>query len=107
MDHAEAREIITSEMTKHRALDDEQLCALIGRDEGSFEVSGPSGAYYQVEVLVFWDWEPQANVRVMCVSMTVAGAPGRRCANRSSRPAIDRSWGRVRDRCGGSVFLLH
>lgn len=66
MDTAEARRVLTAEMEKYRAKAYEQLTALIDNDQ-NYEVTGPSGVAYQLDMQAFWDdpRKPGGNLRVM------------------------------------------
>ena len=64
MDKQEARSILAEQLAAYRKRSYTDLVAMIGRGE-HFEVIGPSGMWYQVEVEVFWDHKPDRAVRVM------------------------------------------
>ena len=66
MNTAEARLVLTAEMERYRAKAYEQLVTLIGNDQ-NYEVTGPSGTVYQLDIQAFWDdpREPNTNLRVM------------------------------------------
>lgn len=65
MNSAEARDILARELVPYRERSYEQLCGLVGAPTGTFEVTGPTGAWYQVVVAAHWDGEPYGDVRVI------------------------------------------
>lgn len=66
MNTAEARAILTAEMQKYRAKSYEELVSMIG-DDHNYEVLGPSGTAYQLDIQAFWDnpKKPNEVLRVM------------------------------------------
>jgi len=66
MNTAEARLVLTAEMEKLRAKAYAELITLIGNDQ-NYEVAGPSGTVYQLDIQAFWDdpRKPDENLRVM------------------------------------------
>jgi hypothetical protein len=60
----EARRVLSEQLAPYRAWPYRALCARIGSDV-VLEVSGPSGATYQIEIEVRWESRPNADVRVM------------------------------------------
>ena len=64
MDKDEARGILRDHLEHFRARTREELLPLIDEPEVA-EVTAPSGARYQVEVMAVWDDRPDVNLRVM------------------------------------------
>ena len=66
MNTAEARIILSDEMKKYRGKGYDELIALVGNDR-NYEVTGPSGTVYQLDIQAFWDdpRKPNQNLRVM------------------------------------------
>jgi len=64
MDKKEAEELLREKLAEYRKLPYRDLVAKIDRED-QFEVTGESGAEYQIEVQCFWDSKPSGNVRVM------------------------------------------
>lgn len=64
MDKGEARTILASVISKLRIEGYDELRNRHGGPEMR-EVTGPSGAVYQVEVQVFWDDRAERNLRVL------------------------------------------
>ena len=65
MDSVEAKAVLGAELTKLRALSYTDLVErLLDRHE-TFEVAGPSGVRYQIELQAFWDDKPGRNLRVV------------------------------------------
>lgn len=66
MNRDEARQILSAELRKFRESAYADLIAKLG-NQGCWEVVGPSGSAYQIEVDIFWD-NPRAksgNIRVI------------------------------------------
>ena len=63
MDSAEAKAILLKESAKYRAKSYGDLKGLLGRQD-TYEVSGPSGVVYQLEIQAFWDDTPNDVLRV-------------------------------------------
>ena len=64
MDKQEAKELLSETLTRYRKLSYVDLVAKIDQDD-HLEVTGSSGAQYQIEIQVFWDNKPSGDVRVM------------------------------------------
>lgn len=64
MNHAEAKALLLQETSKYRARSYTDLKALLGHQE-TYEVRGPSGVVYQLEIDVFWDDQPDGAIRVL------------------------------------------
>jgi hypothetical protein len=64
MDKVEAGALLDTYMQTLRARSYEELKALIG-DASCFGITGASGTEYQIEVSVFWDGKPGADIRVL------------------------------------------
>ena len=63
MDSAEAKSVLLEESAKYRAKSYGELKTLLGRQD-TYEVSGPSGVVYQLEIQAFWDDKPNDVLRV-------------------------------------------
>lgn len=63
MDSQEARTIVAEELRRYRAMSHQELQRLL-REQDNFDVRGPSGASYQLEVEAVWDDRPGGNLRV-------------------------------------------
>jgi len=66
MDTAEARALLTTEMEKLRGKPYADLVTLVG-DDRNYEIVGPSGVTYYLDIQAFWDdpRKPNENLRVM------------------------------------------
>ena len=64
MNEAEAREILSERLSEYRRRSYQSLAAAIGEPE-MFEVTGASGAQYQVEIESLWDDKTGGTVLVM------------------------------------------
>ncbi|MHC4469348.1 MAG: hypothetical protein ACYS99_00155 [Planctomycetota bacterium] len=64
MDRDEARELLSQHLDQFRQRSYSELTELID-DPSVAEAVGASGTRYQLEVLVFWDDKPHANLRVL------------------------------------------
>jgi hypothetical protein len=64
MNKPEASALLRERLAAYRALSYTALAERVGTEEHMTAV-GPSGVEYQVEVQVFWDGKPDADVRVM------------------------------------------
>jgi hypothetical protein len=62
----EAREILNRELATYRIWPYDQLRAIVDAPEKSFEITGPSGAVYHVDIVAYWDARPDGPVRVIC-----------------------------------------
>lgn len=56
--------IINAELAKYRPFTHGELSALVDAPKRSFEVTGPSGATYYVNVYARWDSRPGGPVRL-------------------------------------------
>ena len=65
MDRREAIDILAHELAKYRTHSYEQLRAIVDAPKRTFEVVGPSGTRYYVDVRIIWDEKPQGDVRVI------------------------------------------
>jgi hypothetical protein len=64
MNKAEAREVLAAAIERLRSTPRDSLLRLI--DESvNYEVTGPSGTVYQVELEAWWDDRPSENLRVV------------------------------------------
>jgi hypothetical protein len=64
MDREEALSLLDAKLDGYRKLTYDQLAARVG-DEEFPEVTGPSGAEYQIEIQIIWDGKPGGDVRVL------------------------------------------
>jgi hypothetical protein len=66
MNKAEARVILESELGKYRYLSYQELSGLIDSPR-NFQVLGPTGCEYQLEVQAFWDQprKPGGDLRII------------------------------------------
>jgi len=64
MDNEEAARVLTQELIRYRLQTYANLQRLL-KDVDAYEVVGPSGAKYQVEIHAVWDDKPNGNLRVM------------------------------------------
>ena len=64
MDRKEAQTLLNAKLDEYRQLAYEHVAARVG-DERFLEVSGPSGAQYQIEIQIVWDHKPGGDVRVL------------------------------------------
>jgi len=60
----EARTIVKEKLEPYRHKSYAELVEMVGKPD-TFEITGPSGTEYQVEIEAFWDDKPNNNVRVM------------------------------------------
>ena len=63
MDTTEAGNVLRAKLAEYRKLSYEELTAKIGEIE-CFEIVGPSGTEYQIEVQFFWDDKTNSTIRV-------------------------------------------
>jgi hypothetical protein len=63
MDRDEAKKLLTEELNFLAARRYDELVALIKHDDVK-TLKGPSGTTYQIEISVFWDAEPNGNLRI-------------------------------------------
>ena len=61
----EAREVLAVQLTALRQLSYEQLVERLLDREETFDVAGPSGTQYQVELQAFWDARPNDVLHVL------------------------------------------
>ena len=64
MDKGEAISVLGRQLERYRGLAYAELLALLG-EAASFEVVGPGGTTYQVEIDAVWDGEPGGDLRVI------------------------------------------
>jgi hypothetical protein len=64
MDNTEARALLRAQLAPWRSQPYVELCEQVGRSQ-RFEVVGESGTWYQGNVRVFWDDEPNGAIRVI------------------------------------------
>jgi hypothetical protein len=65
VDKVEASAILAAEVEKLRARSYSELVARLLDRQETFEVTGPSGSWYYVELQAFWDDESARNLRVL------------------------------------------
>ena len=63
MDSDEARELLLAELERYRQTPYRELRRLL-KEQDHFEVAGPSGTNYQIEIQAFWDSGPEGNLRI-------------------------------------------
>lgn len=63
MNSSEARAILLEAYAKYRAKSYEDLLTLLGHQD-CYDVEGPSGVRYQLEIQAFWDDKPNDVLRV-------------------------------------------
>jgi hypothetical protein len=64
MNKQEAKELLSQEIQLWRSRSYADLAALLD-EVVTKDVTGPSGAAYQIEIQVFWDSKPHGNLRVL------------------------------------------
>jgi len=64
MDNAEAMAVLRDHLQRYRQRSYDELVALLGKPQVA-ELPGPSGATYQLEVVVHWDHRPGGALRVI------------------------------------------
>ena len=64
MNNVEAKAILEDELRRYRSRSYSELVELLD-EEYRAEMRGPSGATYQVEIQLFWDDQPNGELRVM------------------------------------------
>ena len=64
MDSDEAKKLLTQELNSFAVRRYDELVALIKHDDVKI-LKGPSGITYQIETSVFWDSEPNGNLRIV------------------------------------------
>jgi hypothetical protein len=77
VDNEEAARVLAQELTQYRRETYANLQRLL-KDVDAYEVVGPSGAKYQVEIQAVWDDKPNGNLRVMG-GIDDGGVAGRSC----------------------------
>ena len=65
MNNAEARAVVIGALATYREWSYGQLCEIVDAPKRTFEMVGPSGARYQIDVRAYWDGEPNVNIRVV------------------------------------------
>ena len=63
MDKQQASATLAEHMQNYRAKPYEALRQLVG-DVDAYEVTGPDGHDYQIEIQVIWDGKPEGNILV-------------------------------------------
>src|SRR5262245_47229095 len=64
MDDEEATRILAQELARYRRESFADLQRLL-KEVDAYEVEGPSGTNYQIEIQAIWDDEPNGNLRVI------------------------------------------
>ncbi len=60
------RNVLSEELKKFRNYTYEKLADLVKKEHvEAYEVAGPEGNRYQVEIQFFWEGKPNGNIRVM------------------------------------------
>jgi hypothetical protein len=72
VNEAEAQELLSKELAVYRDWPYERLCELVGEPKLVFDVLGPSGVPYKVDIYAFWDGRAHRDVRV-CGSIDDGG----------------------------------
>ena len=65
MNRQEAESIVAEQLKSYREKPYSELVKLMGQKPSTFEIRGPSGVLYQLEIQAFWDDQPNGNVRIM------------------------------------------
>ena len=65
MNKDEAKKIIAQELEAYRAKHYSELIKMIDTEPITYELTTPSGTWYQIEIQAFWDDKPNSDVRVM------------------------------------------
>jgi hypothetical protein len=60
-----ARELIAKELVQYRKKSYIELRAMIHAQPITYEIVGPDGKKYQIEIQAFWDDKPDGDIRVM------------------------------------------
>jgi hypothetical protein len=64
MHRAEAKWVLLRKLVEYRRYSYEKLRIMVGTSQ-YFEIRGPSGTEYQIEVDVVWDDQPEGAIRVL------------------------------------------
>ena len=64
MDNIEAQRLLHDQLAAWRSKSHPELASLVGESH-DFEVTGPTGVWYQGHIRVVWDDQPHGNVRVI------------------------------------------
>jgi hypothetical protein len=65
MNNAEALAVLAEHLDTYRKLSYAELAALVDEAKTTFDVAGPSGVTYQIEVQAAWDDRKTGNVRIL------------------------------------------
>ena len=65
MNSEEALSVLREQLAKYRRRRYVELVPLVGVEMPTEVIKGPSGAEYQIELLVVWDGKPHGNIRVI------------------------------------------
>jgi len=65
MDNGEARSVVLWELSRYRAKSYGELVRTLLGKQDTYEIAGPSGIKYQVEIQAIWDGKPNDVLRVM------------------------------------------
>jgi len=64
VNETEAASVLAKELARYRGMSYAQLLVLLD-DTTKLEVSGPTGANYQIDIQVLWDYKPDGDLRVL------------------------------------------
>jgi len=64
MNKHEAQTLLAAKLAEYRDRSYAELTKKVGGQEDYYEMTGPSGAEYQTEILFFWDDKAGGNLRV-------------------------------------------
>jgi hypothetical protein len=64
MNKQEAKEILKQQLDTYRNRPYSELTKMIDTNPVTYELRGPSGTSYQIEIQAFWDNKPNGNIRV-------------------------------------------
>lgn len=67
MNKQEAEEIVKKQLDVYRKRPYSELVEMIDADPLVYELRGPSGTLYQIEIEAFWDDKLSGNIRVMAL----------------------------------------
>jgi hypothetical protein len=65
MNKIEAQSLLDERIRDLRRLSYSELAALVDKETGYIQVSGPSGAEYNLQTLIFWDDVPHNDIRIL------------------------------------------
>lgn len=65
MNKTEAKQILNKELENYRARPYSELIKMINAEPRTYELTSPSGTWYQLEIQAFWDGKPHGDIRVI------------------------------------------